>query len=146
MAHKNPFCLRQAVDSRVNHWIRQDYFGAIGTPLELAALLEKIDSDGPAAAPGGEPLARIGSRVRLLDLQTEETFVLELCKPEDARPEHGKISILSPLGARLLGQHRNGMAEVSLLRSQLQFVVVDIVEPAPRNQTQPSEPGPEQGL
>ncbi|WP_018948729.1 GreA/GreB family elongation factor [Thioalkalivibrio sp. ALMg11] len=145
MAHKSPYYLRQAHVTRANQWIRQDYCGTLGTPLELAALLEKLDDGSQVAATRGEPVARVGSRVQLLDLQTEETFVIELCEPEDARPEQARISILSPLGARLLGLQRNRTAEVSFLRSRLRFMVVNILVADEQMQKNSDEAGPEQG-
>ncbi|AKJ94571.1 MULTISPECIES: GreA/GreB family elongation factor [Thioalkalivibrio] len=145
MARNNPYYLRPAADTRTHQWIRKDYCGAIGTPMELACLLEKLDDGSQAAATRGEPIARVGSRVQLLDLQTEETFVVELCEPEDARPEQAKISILSPLGARLLGLQRNGTAEVSLLRSRLRFMVVNILRADERTPQHPDEADPEKG-
>lgn len=145
MAHKNPYYLQPAADSRAHQWIRKDYFGAIGTPLELATLLENLGDGSQTASTRGEPIVKVGSRVQLLDLQTEETFFVELCEPEDARPEQARISILSPLGARLLGLQRNGTAEVSLLRSRLRFMVVNILRAGEQTQPHPDKAGAEQG-
>ncbi|WP_018137875.1 MULTISPECIES: GreA/GreB family elongation factor [unclassified Thioalkalivibrio] len=131
MARKNSSYLRQAYDSQVNRWVRQDYWGAIGTPVDLASLLEKIESETPHTdtAPQCGKVIQAGCCVRLLDLQTEETYLVELCEPEHAQPERGKISILSPLGSRLLGLRKNSLAEITLLRSRLRFLVIEILAP-----------------
>lgn len=131
MARKNSSYLRQAFDSHINHWVRQDYCGVISTPTDLASLFEKLESEAPhtESAPRCGQVIQTGCCVRLLDLQTEETYLVELCEPEHAQPEHGKISILSPLGSRLLGLRKNSLAEISLLRSRLRFLVIDVLEP-----------------
>ncbi len=48
--------------------------------------------------------ASIGSRLELLDLQTDEELVYELVIPELADSDEGKISTSSPIGKGLMGK------------------------------------------
>jgi regulator of nucleoside diphosphate kinase len=43
------------------------------------------------------------SKVLLRDLETSRRYRLTLCYPEDAEPAAGWVSVLSPVGASLLG-------------------------------------------
>ena len=43
------------------------------------------------------------SQVRIRDLETKREHRLTLCYPADAEPELGRVSVLSPVGASLLG-------------------------------------------
>jgi regulator of nucleoside diphosphate kinase len=46
----------------------------------------------------------MGSKVLLLNLDSLERMSLTLCYPPEARPSAGYVSVLSPLGAALLGR------------------------------------------
>jgi len=57
-----------------------------------------------AASPVPVSLVTLGSRVLLQDTAREVApYQLTLCEPQDARPAQGWISVLSPVGASLLG-------------------------------------------
>jgi len=45
----------------------------------------------------------MNSRAELVDLDTNETMVFTLVFPRDANIDEGKISVLAPLGAAILG-------------------------------------------
>jgi regulator of nucleoside diphosphate kinase len=58
----------------------------------------------PDASPVPAGLVTLGSRVLLQDTaRTGAPYQLTLCEPRDARPAQGCISVLSPVGASLLG-------------------------------------------
>jgi len=130
MNHKNSL-VRRHVDEHLSLWTRHDCLGVMRTPLDLALLLEKLDPAGPetGTAGGNAPVIQPGARIRLLDHQTGETFTADLCHPDEAQPELGKISVLSPLGSELLGLRRGAVADIRILRQHLRFTVVDIVQP-----------------
>ncbi len=52
---------------------------------------------------------------------------LTLVYPQQANPEQGFISVLSPLGAALLGKNVGEVAEVKLLRRPLRFLLCDLM-------------------
>jgi regulator of nucleoside diphosphate kinase len=49
-------------------------------------------------------IVTMGSRVLIEDLETGRRHVLTLCYPADADPARGLVSVLSPVGAGLLGR------------------------------------------
>lgn len=48
-------------------------------------------------------VARIGSRVRVQDIESGEIEAYTLTLPEQANPADGRISVLAPLGLAVLG-------------------------------------------
>lgn len=50
------------------------------------------------------------SRLELVDLHTQACQTLTLCYPHDAAPAMGMVSVLSPVGASLLGLRQGDVA------------------------------------
>ncbi len=55
----------------------------------------------PGEAP--RPFVRIGSRVRFHDLSKDQTRTVRISLPRDASIDDNRISVLSPVGAALIG-------------------------------------------
>ncbi len=73
-----------------------------GSAEALHELLAASDILGDTGVPAS--LVTIGSRVLLQDTRRAGVpYQLTLCEPRDARPAEGCISVLSPVGASLLG-------------------------------------------
>ena len=74
-------------------------------PAAAEALQELLASSevlADAAVPAS--LVTLGSRVLLQDARhADARYQLTLCEPRDARPSQGCISVLSPVGAALIG-------------------------------------------
>lgn len=71
---------------------------------DLNALLEELKRAvivDPREIPGD--LITMNSRADLLDLESGETLTFTLVFPADANVEEGKISVLAPIGAAMLG-------------------------------------------
>ncbi len=68
-------------------------------PLELA--LHDATLVSPRSVEGD--IVTMYSQVLLRDLATSQLYKLTLCYPSDAEPESGFVSVLSPVGASLLG-------------------------------------------
>ena len=68
-------------------------------PLERA--LDEATVVPSRAIPGD--IVTMRSKVLLKDLRTSERYRLTLSYPEDAEPAAGRVSVLSPVGASLLG-------------------------------------------
>jgi regulator of nucleoside diphosphate kinase len=68
-----------------------------------------------------------GCSARLLDLSDQTEVWLTLVYPQQEQPEHGFISVLSPLGAALLGKNVGEVAEVRLFRRTLRFMLCDLM-------------------
>lgn len=50
------------------------------------------------------------SQVELADLATGNTYRLTVCYPSDAEPDFGFVSVLSPVGASLIGRRVGSIA------------------------------------
>ena len=71
---------------------------------DLDALLEELQRAvivDPKEVPND--VITMNSRADLLDLESGETLTLTLVFPADANVEEGKISVLAPIGAGMLG-------------------------------------------
>jgi len=73
--------------------------------LEELAALERELSRAEIVAPGDVPpdVITMNSRAELLDLETAERMEFTLVYPADANIDEGKISVLAPLGAAMIG-------------------------------------------
>ena len=68
-----------------------------------------------------------GCSALLLDLSDQTEVWLTLVYPQRERPEQGFVSVLSPLGAALLGKNVGEVAEVTLFRRTLRFMLCDLM-------------------
>ena len=73
--------------------------------LEEVAALERELTRAEIVAPGDVPpdVITMNSRAELLDLETAERMEFTLVYPADANIDEGKISVLAPLGAAMIG-------------------------------------------
>ena len=73
--------------------------------LEEVAALERELTRAEVVAPQDVPpdVITMNSRAELLDLETAERMEFTLVYPADANVEEGKISVLAPLGAAMIG-------------------------------------------
>jgi len=78
-----------------------EYVNDADTRDEFEALMD--DADVVAAADIPADVVTMRSRVQVRDPDTRETMDWTLCYPQDADAAQGKVSILSPAGASLLG-------------------------------------------
>ena len=88
--------LEALIDSaRVGSRMREDYLAALEGELGRAHVVP--------AGEVPEDVVTMNSVVRLLDLDSGETEEYELVYPTDADMEHGRISVLAPIGTAILG-------------------------------------------
>lgn len=73
--------------------------------LEEIVALERELNRAEIVAPGDVPadVITMNSRAELLDLETAERMEFTLVYPADADIDEGKISVLAPLGAAMIG-------------------------------------------
>jgi len=73
-------------------------------PWDLALLLEKMQGIyDPPQNPMPTDRALIGSQVHLVDVLDYSEMEVTITLPQESNPALGAISVLSPLGAALLG-------------------------------------------
>lgn len=96
------------------------------SPLHLLSIfsrLERLNADA-----GASSRARPGSLLLLQILQTEETCIIRLVSPTEADPDRQQISVLSPLGASLLGMSPGDTCRVHILGSTYHFKLIGILD------------------
>lgn len=74
--------------------------------------------------------ARVGALVMLQDEKTKEEFNYHLVGPDEADPQHGKLSIASPLGKHLLGKKKGDRFTLTLPRAIVPYRIVDVGRPS----------------
>jgi regulator of nucleoside diphosphate kinase len=82
----------------------------------LEEILDLARVVGPEKMP--DSIATMNSRVLFEDLRTGEEGTVTIVHPADADPSSGKISVLSPVGAALLGEAEGREIELPLPHGQ----------------------------
>lgn len=72
---------------------------------------------------------RIGVKVSLKDLDTEEEFYYIILSEEEADFEKNQIGINSPVAQALLGKERGEIVEIEVPRGKLRYQILDISLP-----------------
>lgn len=106
MSHLNatkfarPFVYSTSADLiRLRSYVRARPRGGPGVEL----LIEEIArmEDAPTAL--SETFVRLGAPVRYKDLRTKRERLVRVVAPEAADPEENRVSVVSPIGAALIG-------------------------------------------
>ncbi len=97
-------------------------------PWQLQQLLLQLESAAKGKRKAlSETGMMPGCSARLLDLSDQTEVWLTLVYPQQEQPERGFISVLSPLGAALLGKNVGEVAELTLFRRTLRFMLCDLM-------------------
>ena len=67
------------------------------------------------------------SLVRVVELDSKNERVYELVLPEESEPAEGRVSVLAPMGAALLGSHAGDTIEWEAPRGRRQAVVAGLL-------------------
>lgn len=70
----------------------------------------------------------LGSKVKVLDMELDETVEYTLVGSTEANPSQFKISNESPVGSALLGQKKNKIVEVNVPAGTLKFKILAITK------------------
>lgn len=100
----------------------QNSSGFSYSPMSMMNIIGKLDQlqDDSLA---NRHRARVGSKVTVYDADLRSEYLMELVNSEDSNPEQGQISIMSPLGAAILGLSKGQWAEVFLIGKTFHFEV-----------------------
>lgn len=97
-------------------------------PWQLQQMLQQLESTAKSKRKALSETGMLpGCSARLLDLSNQTEVWLTLVYPQQEQPEQGFISVLSPLGAALLGKNVGDVAEVTLFRRTLRFMLCDLM-------------------
>jgi regulator of nucleoside diphosphate kinase len=86
----------------------------------LEEILDLARVVGPERMP--ESVVTMNSRVLFEDVRTGEDDTVTIVYPADADPSSGKISVLSPVGAALLGEAEGREIELPLPHGQMRRI------------------------
>lgn len=75
---------------------------------------------------GPEGVARLGSRVTIIEEGRDEPEVFQIVGPAEADPRNGKVSSESPLGRALIGRQAGDVVTVDAPAGRLTFRVMDV--------------------
>lgn len=98
-------------------------------PVELARVfqrLEKIES-GRWKDQQSKPRAAVGDEVEIVDMSEGELLSFQLVLPAQSNPVKARFSILSPLGAAVLGLKAGETAEVLILGRRYTFFISRVI-------------------
>ena len=97
-------------------------------PWQLQQLLLRLESAAKSKRKALSDTGMMpGCSARLLDLSDQTEVWLTMVYPQQEQPEQGFVSVLSPLGAALLGKNVGEVAEVTLFRRTLRFMLCDLM-------------------
>jgi len=88
----------------------------VGTLLELVCFLGEI--------PTG--VVAVGTRVRLRDIDANETIEYHIVGSAEANPAEHKLSNESPVGKAIMGHKKGETVEVAAPRGSLKFKIMEI--------------------
>lgn len=93
--------------------------------VQLATLLDRLKlSASPQASL--EQRVRIGSYVTIVSSDFNENLDVQLVEPCDSKPQHNRISYLSPLGAALLGLRTGAEITVPTGAISRNWIITDV--------------------
>ncbi|MBR6765898.1 MAG: transcription elongation factor GreA [Clostridia bacterium] len=70
---------------------------------------------------------RVGSKIRVKDVQTKEEFVFDIIGSSEADPLNGKISNLSPIGSALLHKKKGATVKINTPGGVLSYKLMEIL-------------------
>jgi transcription elongation factor GreA len=91
---------------------------------QLRSRLSELGSVNLAKIPRDR--VSLGSRVELLDLDTDEEILYELVVPELAESGNGLISVASPIGRGLMGKKVGDEVVIRIPSGTKQFEILDL--------------------
>ena len=109
----NKLTMTAADFDRLNHLVESPQYRVSHAAL-LATLKQELDRSEvvpPNSVPRG--VVTMHSRVRVRDLKGGDTETYTLVYPDEADIDDGKLSVLAPLGAALLGTRAGRVVEVA---------------------------------
>ncbi|WP_110457451.1 GreA/GreB family elongation factor [Shewanella algidipiscicola] len=101
----------------------QNSFNASLRPTALAGVIAKLDNlQGDTAS----DKIGVGYQVKLVNMQDQQEYQIELVYPPKHKPCAGRFSVISDLGASLLGLSKGEMAQVNILGKPVLFMITQV--------------------
>lgn len=93
---------------------------------DLEVMLKDVKIISDEEQTGGD-VARIGAKVRVLDVEFNEEDVYQLVGSAEADPRQGKISDDSPVGRAIIGHSAGEVVDVETPAGTIQIKIVEIL-------------------
>lgn len=93
--------------------------------IEMQKQLEEAVVIDDSMLPNDE--VRIGSKIRIKDMQTKEEFIFDIIGSSEADPMNGKISNLSPIGSALLKKKKGQTVKINTPDGVLSYKLMEIL-------------------
>jgi transcription elongation factor GreA len=91
---------------------------------QLAERLKRARVIEPEDVPAG--IVAVGTRVRLKDIDANETIEYVIVGSAEANPTEQKLSNESPVGRAILGRKKGETVEVAAPRGSLKYKIIDV--------------------
>lgn len=105
--------------------------GVREAPNIAAFLMKELERATIAHHPPAEPAVRMGSHVYYRDMESENVRRIRLVYPEESDSQRGHISVLTPVGAALIGMSAGQTIEWQDQRGSSRKLIVLAIEDEP---------------
>lgn len=128
---KNVF---QTLTLKTESYYLQNSFNASLRPTALAGVIAKLDDLQDDTA---SDKICVGRQVKLVNMQDQQEYHIELVYPPKHKPSAGRFSVISDLGASLLGLSKGEMAQVNILGKPVLFMITQVTSNKKARTTSP---------
>lgn len=98
----------------------QNSFNASLRPTALAGVIAKLEYLKNDVS---SDKITVGRQICLINLQDQQEYQVELVYPQRHKPSAGRFSVISDLGASLLGRMEGELAQVNILGKPVLFMI-----------------------
>lgn len=103
-------------EAKLNQTRLEKQIGELERAVQYAKVIERTDASG----------VQLGSKVKLLDIEFDDEFEIELVGAFDSDPAAGRVSISSPMGEVLAGKDAGDEVEVDAPEGKTRYRVLDV--------------------
>lgn len=103
-------------EAKLNQTRLEKQIGELERAVQYARVVARSDAAG----------AQLGSKVKLLDLEFDDEFDVELVGAFESDPAAGRVSISSPMGEALAGRETGDEIEVDAPAGKTRYRVLDV--------------------
>lgn len=103
-------------EAKLNQTRLEKQIGELERAVQYAKVIERTDAPG----------VQLGSTVKLLDMEFDDEFEVELVGAFESDPAAGRVSISSPMGEALAGRNAGEEVEVDAPAGKTRYRLLDV--------------------
>ncbi len=103
-------------EAKLNQTRLEKQIGELERAVQYAKVIERTDASG----------VQLGSTVKLLDMEFDDEFEVELVGAFESDPAAGRVSISSPMGEALAGRNAGEEVEVDAPAGKTRYRLLDV--------------------